>query len=86
MTRSSLSKLKAKQLLLLKDIEKELANKYSSDPRKLEEIRRVVEVLEKKIRELRSRTLYSYVATLLELCEVYPEFRVMVEELDEIWG
>lgn len=82
--KSALSRFKAKQLVVLKEIEKELITKYINDPVKLKEVIETIRNLELKIRELRTRGLYNYITLLIMLSKEYPEFRKMIPSQDEI--
>ncbi|MEM1842253.1 MAG: hypothetical protein QXL19_07740 [Ignisphaera sp.] len=82
--RSTLSKLKTKQLLMLEDIKKELIAKHINNPENIREINEIVSILEKKIDNLRSRTLYTYITMLKKVAKKYPEFEKMIPLINDI--
>ena len=84
--RSTLSRFKAKQLLMLENIKRELIVKHLNNPENIREINEIVSILEKKIDNLRSRTLYTYITTLKEVSKKYPEFEKMIPSLNDIFG
>lgn len=78
-----LTSFKTKQVILLREIEKELKEKYKNNPEKLREIDEITQFLDRKISELRVRTIYNYVATLVSISRKYPEFERMIPSLNE---
>lgn len=83
-SRAELSFFKSKQLLLLRELEKELTVKYSSNPNELNEVLKIVETLRNKLRYLRSNMLFNYLYTLMDISRKYPEFSKLLPSSADI--
>lgn len=78
---TSLREFKIKQLLMLKEIEQELMQKY---PEKADGVKYIVDIITTKLDNLRVYTLYDYLRTIDLASTEFREFRKLMPKLEEV--
>jgi uncharacterized hydantoinase/oxoprolinase family protein len=81
--RVRLREFKAKYIVILLNMKKQLAEKY---PDKKERVEFIVDRLATKLRNLRTFTLSDYIASLYDAVKEFPELQVLVPSEQEIAG